>query len=69
MDDERELLPIEPPRIYDRKINKTFFTKNVPLNLLEKIADMMSSGILRDFSVRLLIYHGYNGNRDCEYIA
>lgn len=69
VDDERELLPIEPPRIYDRKINKTFFTKNVPLNLLEKIADMMSSGIVRDFSVRLLNEPGYNGKLYCEYIA
>jgi len=69
VDDERELLAIEPPRIYDRKINKTFFTKNVPLNLLKKIADMMSSGIVRNFSVRLLNEPGYDGKMYCEYIA
>lgn len=66
---ERELLPIDPPRIYDRTINKTFFTKNVPLNLLKKVSEMMSSGIIKDFSVRLLNEPGYNGRMYCEYIA
>lgn len=69
LDDERELLPVDPPRIYDRTINKTFFTKNVPLNLLKKISEMMSSGIVKDFSVRLLNEPGYNGRMYCEYIA
>lgn len=69
VDDERELLPIDPPRIYDRTLNKTFFTKNVPLNLLKIIASMMSSGIVKDFSVRLLNEQGYNGKLYYEYIA
>ncbi|MCX4257811.1 MAG: hypothetical protein OSJ54_12915 [Oscillospiraceae bacterium] len=70
IDSERELLPIYPPRIYDRTINKTFFTKNVPLNLLEKIAEMISNGIIKDFSVRLRNEPGYNGKICCKgYIA
>ena len=63
------MLPIDPPRIYDRTINKTFFTKNVPLNLLKKVSEMMSSGIIKDFSVRLLNEPGYNGRMYCDYIA
>jgi hypothetical protein len=69
VDRERELIPIDPPRIYDRSINKTFFTKNVPLNLLEKIAEMISSGIVKDFSVRLFNELGYKGKLDCTYLA
>lgn len=34
INENRELIPIDPPRIYDKTINKTFFTKNVPLLLL-----------------------------------
>lgn len=66
---DRELIPIYPPRIYDRTMNKTFFTKNVPLNLLKKISIMMSCGIVKDFSVRLHNERGYNGRIDCEYIT
>ena len=49
--------------------DQTFFTKNVPLNLLKKVSEMMSSGIIKDFSVRLLNEPGYNGRMYCEYIA
>lgn len=68
IDDERELLLIEPPRIYDKTINKTFFTKNVPLNLLKKISEMISSGIVKDFSVRLFNEPGYKGRLYCDYM-
>ena len=66
---EQDLLPIAPPRIYDKTLNKTFFTKNVPLNLLKKISEMISKGIVKEFSVRLLNEPGYNGRMYCEYIA
>lgn len=69
IDNERELIPITPPRIYDRIINKTFFTKNVPLNLLEKIAEMISIGIIKDFSVRLCNEPGYSGKLCYEYVT
>lgn len=61
IDDERELLPINPPRIYDKIINKTFFTKNVPSNLVKTISSMLSIGIVKEFSVRLFNEPGYNG--------
>lgn len=69
IDDERELLLIDPPRIYDKTIDKTFFTKNVPLALLKKVSEMMHNGIIKDFSVRLINEPGYNGRLYCEYIA
>lgn len=69
INDERELLPINPPRIYDKIINKTFFTKNVPLDLLKKISDMLTSGIVKDFSVRLFNEPGYNGKLHHQYVA
>lgn len=39
------------------------------MNLLKKVSEMMSSGIIKDFSVRLLNEPGYNGRMYCEYIA
>lgn len=66
---ERELLTIDPPRIYDSSINRTFFTKNVPLHLLKQISEMMSAGIIMDFSVRLVNEPGYEGRIYCEYLA
>jgi len=69
INEERELLPVNPPRIYDRTLNRTFFTKNVPLNLLKIISEMLSSNIIKKFSVRLLNELGYNGRIYYEYIA
>lgn len=69
IDDERELLAINPPRIYDKTLDRTFFTKNVPLNLLKIIANMISCRLIKDFAVRLFNEPGYNGKLDCEYVA
>lgn len=69
IDNERELLTIDPPRIYDRFINKTFFTKNVPLHLLKQISKMITGGIVKDFSVRLINEPGYEGKMVCDYLA
>jgi hypothetical protein len=68
VDGDRELIPINPPRIYDKSLNKTFFTKNVPMNLLEKISEMMSNGLVKDFSVRLLNEPGYEGKLNRVYL-
>lgn len=68
IDEERELLLINPPRIYDSSINKTFFTKNVPLNLLRRIDEMTSIGMVKDFSVRLVNESGYIGRCDPIYL-
>lgn len=69
IDKERELLLIDPPRIYDKGLNKTFFTKNVPLILLKKINEMKSCGIIGDFSVRLVNESGYEGCVHKVYLA
>lgn len=69
VDRQRKLIPVDPPRIYDRSINKTFFTKNVPLKLLKKIAEMLSIGIIKDFSIRLFNEPGYAGELECAYLA
>lgn len=69
IDQHRTLLPIDPPRIYDRSVDKTFFTKNIPLHLLKKLSDMMSMGIVNNLAVRLLNEPGYEGNMSCEYLA
>lgn len=68
IDQYRSLLPINPPRIYDCSINKTFFTKNIPLHLLEKLADMKSKGILNDLAVRLMNEPGHKGRMYSEYL-
>lgn len=63
------MLPIDPPRIYDRSVDKTFFTKNIPLHLLKKLSEMMSKGMVSDLAVRLLNEPGYKGKMSCEYLA
>lgn len=69
VDKMRELIPINPPRIYDKELNKTFFTKNVPMELLENISEMMLNGLVEDFSVRLLNEPGYKGKSNYVYIT
>ena len=68
IDQYRILLPIKPPRIYDCSINKTFFTKNIPLHLLKKISDMKDMGVICNLSVRLMNEPGYEGKLYCEYL-
>lgn len=69
VDKMRELILINPPRIYDKELNKTFFTKNVPMELLENISEMMLNGLVEDFSVRLLNEPGYKGKSNYVYIT
>ena len=61
VDSQRELLLIRPPRIYDKAINKTFFTKNVSLHFLEQIQVMINNNMIKDFAVRLENESGYQG--------
>ncbi|MCM1054649.1 MAG: hypothetical protein NC394_03915 [Bacteroides sp.] len=69
VDENRELISIDPPRIYDKTINKTFFIKNLSLPLLQKISEMRSNEMIGDFAVRLFNEPGYEGKMDSEYIA
>lgn len=68
VDQHRVLLPVDPPRIYDCLVNKTFFTKNVPLHLLETLSDMKNRGVIQDLAVRLMNESGYEGKMYCEYL-
>ena len=68
IDEDRQLLAVNPPRIYDRLVDKTFFTKNVPLHLLQQITQMMSDGLIGEFAVRPLNESGYEGRLYLEYI-
>ena len=61
IDQDRTLLPIDHPRIYDQSLDKTFFIKNIPLNLLNKFSVMISNGIINNLAVRLKNERGYNG--------
>lgn len=69
VDGNREIISIDPPRIYDKTIHKTFFIKNMPLLLVQKIDEMMSDGIIGDFAVRLFNEPGYEGRMDSGYLA
>lgn len=69
LDANRELISIDPPRIYDRTINKTFFIKNISLLLLQEISEMRSNGIIDDFAVRLFNEPGLEGRMVFEYAA
>lgn len=68
IDQNRTLLPGKPPRIYDRLVNKTFFTKNTPLHLLEKLTDMKSSGVISELAVRLMNEPGCEGRLHSEFL-
>lgn len=67
--EDRELITVYPPRVYDRRINRTFFTKNVPLDLLQQISKMISEGYIGGFSVRLMNEPGYEGRVMSELIT
>lgn len=68
IDEDRELMVLDPPRVYDKRINKSFFIKNVPLCLLQQIYALMSNGQIGKFAVRLQNAPGYDGKIDGEYL-
>lgn len=61
IDQDRTLLPIFPPRIYDQSLDKTFYTKNIPLSLLKQFSAMLFNGMIINLAVRLKNERGYNG--------
>lgn len=68
IDCHRMLLLLNPPRIYDHAINKTFFTKNIPVHLLKIFSCMMSHGMINSLAVRLLNEPGYEGCMSGTYL-
>lgn len=69
IDQNRKLIPIDPPRIYDESIYKTFSIKNIPIYLVEQFSKMMSEGMIIDLAVRLKNEPGCNGKMDSAYLA
>lgn len=65
----RTLLAIDPPRMYDSSTNKTYFIKNIPLDILKELSDMKSKKIISDLAVRLRDEPGYSGKMDSGYLA
>ena len=53
IDSARELLELEPPRIYDKEIDKTFFIKNIPLHFLEQLSLLKNLGYVKDIALRV----------------
>ena len=69
IDDERELLEVEPPRIYDKRIDKTMFTKNMPLSLLKQFALLQKLGYIKDLAVRVINENPYEGKMSSAYLS
>ena len=61
IDDERELLEVEPPRIYDKSIDKTMFIKNMPLSLIKQFILLEKLGYIKDLAVRVINEKPYEG--------
>ncbi len=65
---ECELMPIDAPRIYDKRIDKTIFTSNIPRELLLTISILKDMGILGNLAVRVsnLKSKIYDGRYDLQ---
>lgn len=48
-----EIMAIDPPRVYDKRIDKTFLASNVPKELLTVFGDLKNSNLLGDLSIRV----------------
>ena len=69
IDDERELLEVEPPRIYDKSIDKTMFIKNMPLSLIKQFILLEKLGYIKDLAVRVINENPYEGKMSSAYLA
>lgn len=65
---ECELMPIDAPRIYDKRIDKTMFTSNIPKELLLTINTLKDIGVLGNIAVRVsnLKSKIYDGRYDLQ---
>ncbi|HAT4236190.1 TPA: hypothetical protein I9Z92_003050 [Clostridium perfringens] len=53
IDTYRNLICIEPPRIYDNSINKTFFLNNVSFSLANKFKELINNKLIGEISFRV----------------
>lgn len=61
VDDYRELLCVDPPRICDSLINKTLMLKNLPLQLADKFQELIQQGKIGGLLVRVSNTQVYDG--------
>ena len=59
--ENRTLISIDPPRIYDKILDRTFLIKNVPVPLLQEFDKMINKQIAGAFSIRVYNAPGYKG--------
>lgn len=69
IDKSRELLVIDPPRIYDKSVNKTLFVKNIPVVLLKELLPMVSDRTIENLSVRVSNSEIFDQRMDSGYLA
>ncbi len=51
--DDCELMYIDPPRMYDMRIDKTLFVSNIPKEFLKVLNDLNNTNLLGNLSIRL----------------
>lgn len=66
IDDTRELLDIDPPRIYDKSLDKTIFLENIPLPLCSKLKGLYTNGKIKDLSLRLSSDNIFEGKNEMQ---
>lgn len=68
---ECELMAIDPPRVYDERINKTVYCSNISKELLEQIIKLKDKGLIDKLSLRgsNLITNIYEGRYDGQFLA
>lgn len=52
VDETRELLPLNPPRLYDRKKDKTLILKGISKELAERFRNLMENGQIKSLALR-----------------
>ena len=61
---DRELIVLDPPRIYDKKTHATYLIKNISFNLLNELNKLKNNNLIRDLSVRLENVPSFPGRND-----
>lgn len=69
IDESRKVILIDPPRIYDKIVDKTLFIKNVPKELLAHIYDMFEEGMIGELALRVSNYDIYDGRALYQYLC
>jgi len=52
VDETREILDLDPPRLYDREKDRTLFLKGIPADLARHFRKLMENGQIQDLALR-----------------